>query len=131
MAKGDIIKYNASLTQEQRRERASIAGKASAAAKLKYKTQRETIKQLLQCQDDERASALQALGLDPTYASSIAFAQLQKALTGDTEAFRAMRDTVGEKPTEAYQLAVGKADLSAVDMSTLTNEELAALAETE
>ena len=34
----------------------------------------------------------------------ISLAQIERALNGDTKAFKAIRDTIGEKPTEKYEV---------------------------
>lgn len=131
MARHDIAEWSAKLTQEERTENARKAGLASAEKKLRYKTQRELMKQALLCapEDPKIAEALRTLGLDATYASALAIAQIRKGADGDTEAFRAVRDTIGEKPTEAYQLAVSDKPIKALDLSGMTDDELEALAD--
>lgn len=131
MAKSDIRDYNATLTPEQRRESAQRAAAASAVARQGYKRQRDLIKQVLAAQVDDPAlkEKLKELGFDTTFGSAMVFAQAKKALVGDTEAARYLRDTVGEKPTEAYQLAVTDKPIRAMDLSALSDEELEALAD--
>lgn len=131
MAKSDIRDYNATLTPEQRRESAQRAAAASAVARQGYKRQRDLIKQVLAAQVDDPTlkEKLKELGFDTTFGSAMVFAQAKKALVGDTEAARYLRDTVGEKPTEAYQLAVTDKPIRAMDLSALSDEELEALAD--
>ena len=125
-----IERYNATLSDAERREAARRAGLASGRARAKYKTQRETLRQILSMRltDRNAADMLEELGLDPTFATAVALAQVQAAAEkANTEAAKYVRDTVGEKPTDSYNIAVGKRDLSSVDMSELSDEELAAI----
>lgn len=131
MAKSDIRDYNATLTPAQRRESAQRAAAASAIARQGYKRQRDLIKQVLAAavDDVELRDKLKELGFDTTFGSAMVFAQAKKALAGDTEAARYLRDTVGEKPTEAYQLAVTDQPIRSLDLATLSDAELEALAD--
>lgn len=127
----NISAYNATLTSEQRTESARRAAKASAQARQGYKRQRDLIKQILAAPVDDPAlrEALKEQGFDMTFGSAMALAQARKALTGDTEAARYLRDTVGEKPTEQYNLAVSDKPIKALDLSGMSDEELEALAD--
>ena len=122
---------NRSTTPEQRREWASKAGKASAAKRYQHKRQQEILKDLLsiQCDDDTACEALRALGLDETFANAANLSVMRRALKGDVECMRYIRDTIGEKPTESMQLGVFNTPVKALDMTKLSDAELQALAD--
>ena len=114
---------------EQRMIR-SMGGKASQAKQKRRKTQAEIIRQImdLKLTPEEGADALEALGLDPTWATDANVAVMQKARRGDVEAIRYLRDTIGEKPREG--LEIGNLDgqpLSTIDLSALTDDQLRAM----
>jgi hypothetical protein len=122
---------NRSTTPEQRREWASKAGKASAAKRYQHKRQQEILKDLLriECDDEEACAALKELGLDETFANAANLSVMRRALKGDVEALRYIRDTIGEKPTEAMQLGVYNTPVKALDLTKLSDAELEALAD--
>jgi hypothetical protein len=122
--------YN-SLTEEEKHEWHSKGGKAGAASKRRTKTFAETLRKALAGEVDieEEKARLQALGYDGSWMDLLSQAQLDKAARGDTEAFRAVRDTIGEKPREG--LEIGNLDgqpLQTVDLRSLSDEQLRALA---
>ena len=105
-------------------------GKASQAKQKRRKTQAEIIRQIMELKltPEEGADKLEALGLDPTWATDANVAGMQKARKGDVESLRYLRDTIGEKPREG--LEIGNLDgqpLSTIDLSTLTDEQLRAM----
>lgn len=121
---------NRSTTPEQRREWASKAGKASAAKRYQHKLQKDILKDILslECDDQEAVNALKALGLDESFANAANLAVLRRAVKGDVESLRYIRDTIGEKPRDG--LEIGNLDgkpLATIDMSTMTDDELRAL----
>ena len=131
MPRHDLTQYNKQRTPEERKEIARMGGKASAAARQGYKSQRELLRLILETtvDDAETAAALKANGFPTTYGGAVAFAAARKALAGDIEAVRYLRDTVGEKPTEAYQLAFTDKPIKAIDMSKLSDEQLQQMAD--
>ena len=74
------------------RERGAIGGKKSGVTRRKQKRMRETLKMLLSLPSDMRE------GMSRMESSCIA--QVLKAEGGDLAAFLAVRDTIGEKPTD-------------------------------
>lgn len=118
-------------TPEQRREWASKAGKASAAKRYQKKLQRDILKDMLsaECDDDAAVEQLKALGLDASFANAANLAVLRRAVKGDVECMRYIRDTIGEKPTEAMQLGVYNTPVKALDLTKLSDQELEALAD--
>ena len=132
MARHDIREWQAMRTKEELAENASKAGKASAAARRKYKKFRDVFRDILSLDvpDEKVAQALEELGLDPSFANAIGLQAIMKAATtGDIEAARFTRDTIGEKPTEALQLGITDKPIKSMDLSKLSDEELAALAD--
>ena len=127
----DIRDYNATLTPAQRSESARRAAMASAEARKRYRSQRDLLKQILatDVDDPKLAEALKAAGFAPTFGAAVVLAQAKKASIGDTEAARYLRDTVGEKPTEQYNLSVSDKPIKALDLSGMSDEELEALAD--
>ena len=128
----NIQDWHRELSQEQRTELARKAGKASAEARRKYKTFKETFGDILTLDttDDQMHATLIALGLEPSNSNAIALAQVIKAVrNGDTEAARFVRDSRGEKPTDALNMSVTGKPIKSLDLSQLSDEELEALAD--
>ena len=65
---------------------------------------------------------------DSTVAAAILLAQVQAALSGKTDAAAFLRDTAGERPADLVGVAE-VADPGAADLDTLSDAELAELAE--
>ena len=124
------LRVYSEMTPEAQRQFHSAGGKASSAKQRRRKTQAEIIRQImdLKLTPEEGAETLEALGLDPTWATDANVAVMQKARRGDVESLRYLRDTIGEKPRDG--LEIGNLDgqpLSTVDLSTLTDDQLRAL----
>lgn len=132
MGKENLIQYNGQ-TPEIARENGRKGGLASGVSKQKRKMLREVLNDLLpmEIKDEELRTALESRGLEPTHEVAVAFAAIQRAERGDIEAARFIRDTRGEKPTENKNIAVGSimdTPIQAMDLSTLSDEQLYALA---
>ena len=117
-------------SETEQREIRSMGGKASQAKQKRRKTQAEIIRQIMELKltPEEGADKLEALGLDPTWATDANVAVMQKARRGDVEALRYLRDTIGEKPRDG--LEIGNLDgqpLSTIDLSSMTDDQLRAL----
>ena len=118
---------------------ASAAGKKggprAAAAYKRKNTLRKALAALLDAPAgqipglEEAAEALTRAGVDPTGADAVVYMQLIKAGRGDTDAARFVRDTVGERPSQAVELSPGERSVDADTVACLTDEELAALAD--
>lgn len=115
---------------EKAREAGRKGGVASGVTKRRKRTFRELIETVMTMEVDDPAihAKLTELGLDPTHDMAITMAAVHKAETGDIEATRYLRDTKGEKPTEALQMSIDK-PIKAMDLSKLSDDELAALAD--
>ena len=70
---------------------------------------------------------LQALGYDGTWMDLLSQAQVDKASRGDTEAFRAVRDTIGENPKQAVDVGLTSGPVSGMDLSQLSDDQLRAM----
>ena len=133
MGKGNInnlIQYNGQ-TPEQARENGQKGGIASGVARRKRRTFRELIETVMTMEVDDPVvhAKLQELGLDPTHDMAITMAAVRKAENGDIEATRYLRDTKGEKPTEALQMAITDKPIKSLDLTQLSDAELEALAD--
>ena len=109
----------------------SKGGKNNAERNRKYRTFRECLQTILTLEvgDEALRAELEKMGLDPSYSNAISMAAIRKAAsTGDIEAARFTRDTVGEKPTEALNLNLDK-PVKSMDLSKLSDAELEALAD--
>lgn len=122
-------------TQFQSGEKAARSGQkggiASGESKRKTKTFREALRALLESEvpDAQLREALEQLGFEPTYLNQISLSSVKKAVQGDIEAARFVRDTIGEKPRDG--LEIGNLDgkpLTSLELSKLTDEELLAMA---
>ena len=117
---------------------ASAAGKVgaqkAAAVKRRRGALREAARSLLALSPDrlpgaeELAEALHMAGVeDATMAEALTLAQMIKAARGDTEAYRAIRDTSGERPADQVHVLAGEI-VDADTVSGLSDSELAELA---
>lgn len=124
----DNLKFD--FSPEERSENGRKGGVASGEAKRRKKTIRSVMQAMLDCQipEAEQTEALKALGFEGTFRDGMTLAMLQKALRGDVEAGRFVRDTVGEKPREGVDLTFDEKPLASIDMSKLTDAELQQMA---
>lgn len=132
MAKGhENLIPTSKRTKEEARALGQAGGIKSGIARRRTKTMREALKVLLQIdtQDAERAEALRALGLEPSYLNSLQLTMVSKAEAGDVEAFRAVRDTSGEKPAQAVDMQVTDRPFEALELRSLSDQDLAQLAD--
>lgn len=125
-----LTNWVAGLTPEERVEHARKAGLASAKKRYQHRLQKDILKDILslECDDAEAVNALKALGLDESFANAANLAVLRRAVRGDVESLRYIRDTIGEKPRDS--LEIGNLDgkpLATIDMSSMTDDELRAL----
>lgn len=114
------------------REMLSRAGRASAEAKKRRRLIREALRDILDapiCGDVQGTTEimyiLSSMGIDcPTTADAIALAATSKAIHGDIEAARFVRDSVGEKPSHTVELDVTDTPIEYMDLSQLSDEQL-------
>ena len=128
------LTQNLNLTSEWRRENAAKAGRASVIARRRAKRLREVFSELMgkPVGDSDIKDALGRVGLEPSNANALCFQMVRKAaLEGDVKAARYVRDTIGEKPTDTYNLGVTDKPIKSIDLTALTDAELEALADAE
>jgi hypothetical protein len=94
MANTENLKPLNTRTKKEQREIAKAGGKASGKARRKKKQLKELLELAL--------SQPHESGEDNYYA--ITAALIQEALSGNTKAFEVIRDTIGQKPTDALEL---------------------------
>lgn len=133
MPKGRIENLipNSARSPEELREQTRRGGQASGVARRKYRTMRETLKMVLSMDvaDEQKAQALKALGIAPTYQNAIQISMANKAIDGDVDAARFVRDTSGEKPAQAVDMSVTDKPFEALDLKALSDDDLKTLAE--
>ena len=119
-------------TPDERRDSAVKAGIASGESRRKRKTIAEVAKAILDSpeHDPETLALLQEIGLDGTKRDTMTLAQILRAIKGDPDSFRLIRDTIGEKPRDELEIG-GLADrpIQTIDLSKLSDDELRRLAE--
>lgn len=89
MANEKNLKPQNTRTKKEQREIAKKGGIASGESRRKRKTLKEELLALLETND---------------YNKKISLALIKEALLGNTKAFKAIRDTIGEKPVETVEL---------------------------
>ena len=102
------------LTPEEAREQGRKGGIASAAKRKEKKALRATLEALLDMpinegveEDLEGIQNLARLkGANIDVQTAVMFAQIKKALKGDTRAAEFIRDTIGQKPGEKVDMSL-------------------------
>ena len=124
----NLRKY-AEMTESEKAEWHSIGGTASAKKRRQKKTFAETLRAVLASEYpvEEAKKKLQSMGLDGTWMDQLSQAQVDKASRGDTEAFRAVRDTIGENPRQAVDVGLTSGPVSGMDLTQLSDDQLRAM----
>lgn len=124
----NLVKYT-DMTPEEKAEFHSRGGKASTAKRRQKKTFAETLRAVLASEYpvEDAKKNLQSMGLDGTWMDQLSQAQVDKASRGDTEAFRAVRDTIGENPRQAVDVGLTNGPVSGMDLSQLSDDQLRAM----
>ena len=117
--------YSAKEKEEFHRQ----GGIASGQSKRRRKTFAETLQAALarEITVEQGKEKLQAMGYDGTWMDLLSQAQVDKAAKGDTEAFRAVRDTIGENPKQAVDVGLTNGPVSGMDLSQLSDDQLRAM----
>lgn len=133
MARHDIRDWQALQSKEQLSAVAKQGADASARVRASHRLFKDILKDILSAPletEDEKFRALKALGIEhPKQEDAVMLAASQKAMSGDIEAVRFLRDTLGEKPTEAFNMNLTGKPVKALDLSGLSDQELEALAD--
>ena len=124
----NLRKY-AEMTESEKAEWHSIGGTASAKKRRQKKTFAETLRAVLASEYpvEDAKRKLQDMGLDGTWMDQLSQAQVDKASRGDTEAFRAVRDTIGENPRQAVDVGLTSGPVSGMGLSQLSDDQLRAM----
>ena len=124
----NLVKYT-NMTPEEKAEFHSRGGKASTAKRRQKKTFAETLRAVLASEYpvEDAKKKLQSMGLDGTWMDQLSQAQVDKASRGDTEAFRAVRDTIGENPRQAVDVGLTSGPVSGMDLTQLSDDQLRAM----
>ena len=124
----NLRKY-AEMTESEKAEWHSIGGTASAKKRRQKKTIDETLRAVLASEYpvEDAKRKLQDMGLDGTWMDQLSQAQVDKASRGDTEAFRAVRDTIGENPRQAVDVGLTNGPVSGMDLTQLSDDQLRAM----
>lgn len=131
MAKHDMQQQGEQTARTPGRK-GSGKGAAGAMSRRHYRSLQEGLKTILPLEVDspQVADELNNLGVDPTFTNAISLRLIRKAMEeGNVTAFQAVRDTVGEKPADKTQLGVKQ--VRGMDLSRLTDQQLAELADRE
>ncbi len=119
------------MDPEERRALQVKGGKATAATRHRRRMIKDLMNDVLSngVEDKEILERLSALGYEPSNQMLVAFQTVMKAATGDIEAARFVRDTIGEKPAEGVNVSItDPSKLTQYDMNRLSDEQLIALA---
>ena len=124
----NLVKYT-DMSPDERTEFHSRGGKASTAKRRQKKTFAETLRAVLASEYpvEDAKRKLQDMGLDGTWMDQLSQAQVDKASRGDTEAFRAVRDTIGENPRQAVDVGLTNGPVSGMDLTQLSDDQLRAM----
>lgn len=111
MPRGNINNLipNSELTPEQRKERAKKAGQKSGEVRAKRKLLKDELLFLL----DEKLKGGDYAGKTAREAMSARL--INRAVNGDTDAYKVIRDTIGEKPTEKIQMGADEETIAKMD----------------
>lgn len=109
MANEQNLKSIGDRTTKEQREITSKGGKKSGQVRAEKKKFKELFNDFLSrpVEKEEIKQKLKEFGFSDselTNKNAMMLAQYNKALTGDTSAFTAVRDTLGEKPTDKLEI---------------------------
>ena len=129
----NLRQYRNPLSPEEARENGRKGGLASGESRRRRKAMREVLSDLMGAEitEPEIRATLEAHGLPATQEAAICFAAVKRAQTGDIEACRFVRDTLGEKPMTGVTVAplyeLTAEEMRRIDMSQYSDEELTAI----
>ena len=121
---------------EAAREAGRIGGAKGAVTKKKRRLLRDAARAILDADvsrlpvAEDLVQSLHALGVDEITGSDVLLlAQFIRAAKGDTDAFKAVRDTSGEKPSVDIAVSASERVIDAESVSEMSDAELALLAD--
>lgn len=118
-------------------ENVAAAGRAGGAAKRRNRLLRDALRVILDAppsgavpNEEEIIALLTAMGVEePTNADAVALATVRKAILGDVEAARFVRDSSGERPSQAIEVGnLGDRPFESLNLKELSDEQLKELA---
>lgn len=113
------------------------AQRKSVEAKRRKRLLRDALRDILDAplcgaapNEDEILALLTAMGVEnPTNSDAVALATARKALLGDVEAARFVRDSAGEKPSQAVEIGnLDERPFESLNLAELTDDQLKKLA---
>ena len=119
------------MSKEEHKAICSLGGKAHAKQQKRHRDLRLIATAMLDAEPletDEVYAELDSRGFDNSYAAAIMLSAISKAMHGDIEAARFVRDTAGQKPKD--QVEIGNIDgipLMRKEMSNMSDEAIMAL----
>lgn len=134
----NIMKYNETLTAQQRQENARKAAAASVESRKKKKLWKESVENLMTgiLTADDQTRIREKFGLDDktdlTQQDKVVAAIAERAQRGDKDCAQFLRDTVGQNPQ--VMVKVGNLEdkpFEMLDLASLSDQELRKLAERE
>ena len=132
-SRGNLGQYRQDISREEYLEVCRRGGRASQEKQKRKRKMTELANVILDLalrDGDEIKLALEEAGFtdEATIAAGVLFAQAAKAMRGDTEAARFIRDTSGQRPVEG--IALGNLEdrpFETIDLAAMTDDELRAL----
>jgi hypothetical protein len=127
----NVSEWVAGLSPEEREAHYARVGAAETETKRRKRMMRDVLKEMmtLDVPDEELAAKLQEFGVDSTVVNGLMYQAIRTGLQGEIEAVRFVRDTLGEKPTEAFNMNLTGKPVKALDLTSLSDAELEALAD--
>lgn len=128
-----ICRSYAEMTEEERAQKRAWCQKGARAATETYKRRKRMAQDLKALMtrvspDADLRELLTSLDMGTTIQEAILLAVSNKAMRGDVEAARFVRDTMGEKPREGMDISIDDTPVERMDMSKLSDEDLMRLA---
>ncbi len=105
MPRGNVQNLKTPTTEEAR-DRGRKGGKKSGEVRAQRKLLKDELLSLL----DKKIE-----GENSTARKAMSAALVAKAINGDTDAFKVIRDTIGEKPTETIKLGADEETIAKMD----------------
>ena len=122
----DNLIQNSKRTPNERRNNAKKAGLASGESRREKRHIQDALRKALSGKYEvgkaENGKPKTASGYD-----ALAISMIQQAISGNVQAFKEIRDTIGEKPTE--QIEIESSDISAIKIKFVDKSQTKARGE--
>lgn len=124
---------NSQRTREQLQEMGRKGGKKAAETYRRRRMLKDAALAVLDMEllaGDDIREELEKRGLPIDGNQALIMAQMLRALAGDTEAARFVRDTSGQRPAQGIELSgIDGRPIESIDLSQMTDEQLRQIAE--